>query len=110
MRPPASGASSASFQLNKKFARFRSIAAVRDHHLIAGLVDLTFTVLGDGKILWQNKNIGKGKCASVEVALNNVGLLELRVECPDVNERAYAVWVDPVLSRAGPPNDVIRLD
>jgi hypothetical protein len=61
---------------------------------------LVFEVFGDGRRLWASSLVQKtGRVQECKVDVLGVETLELRVDCRRSNERAHAVWVDPVLAK-----------
>jgi len=61
---------------------------------------VTFTVLGDGKILWQSKKIGAHDEYPQECSISVAGVdvLELQVTCTSSNNGVWPVWLDPSVS------------
>lgn len=95
--PPARGASSVCYQLDRKYRSFSGTATVADR---AQKRSLDFTIKGDGKILWRSKPIQTNKDAQkFDISVENVSTIQLDVNCPDVNWSAWGVWVEPKLSR-----------
>ena len=59
---------------------------------------LVFEVLGDNKTLWRSKPVAKlDEFQSVDVKMEKVKILTLRVNCPEGNAWARAVWFEPML-------------
>jgi len=67
-----------------------------------------FTILADGKPLWQSSWIAHNHAHSQEcsVDISGVDVLELRVHCINGNDGVHAVWVEPrVLQVADTPDE-----
>jgi len=64
------------------------------------LTPVTFLVLGDGKTLWTSQPVkASGQLQFCHVNVAGVEVLELRAHCPGRAEGAYAVWVEPQVTR-----------
>ena len=57
---------------------------------------LSFRIVGDGRVLWRSKPIGRGR-QEFSVLVRGVRKLELFVDCSGANRWAHAVWVEPQL-------------
>jgi hypothetical protein len=104
MHAPARGFSFTRYQLDGKYASFHSVAAVNDSVRDSGrpggiaATPMTFSVVGDGRELWRSQPLQRhGESEPSNVILTGVRQLELRVYCPDSNDAAHGVWVDPYL-------------
>lgn len=100
--PPAQGDAHVIYDLAEAFHSFRVGVALNDdvnNDLLSQRgVALVFTVLGDGKPLWQSSSMSDThKLESCEVSVKGVRMLELRVTCPGSNHCAHAIWVEPCL-------------
>ncbi len=65
---------------------------------------ITFRVLGDGQLIWESDAMQKpGAPESFRILVDDIDKLELLVDCPGVNYRARAIWVEPRLHRKSAP-------
>lgn len=99
MHPPwAPGFASVRYRLGKQAALFRAMVAINETSNWCWSPAI-FTVLGDGKPLWQSgwiaHNHGHSEKCSVDVS--GVDVLELRVHCVNGADGDHAVWVEPRL-------------
>lgn len=59
---------------------------------------LVFEVMGDGKSLWKSKPVTKlDEYQHLDVKLDKVNTLKLRVNCPGANAWARSVWFEPMV-------------
>jgi serine/threonine-protein kinase len=97
LHPPSFGSSRVSYPLDKRYAVFRTTAAINDTSP-GTVTPLTFMVLGDGKLLWKSKPLQRrGDAQECSVPVTGVERLQLMVQCPGPHGWAFAVWVDPHL-------------
>src|SRR5262249_35127074 len=71
----------------------------------------TFTVLGDGKVLWKSQDIAHNHAHSQEcsVDVSGVNIMELRVQVLNGSDGVHAVWVEPrLLQTADTPDGEAR--
>jgi hypothetical protein len=108
MHPPfgRDAAASVKYRLGKQAARFKAVAAIDDSGEVR--LPVTFTVLGDGKVLlsggYRLRESDKHP-REISVDVSGVEVLELRVACEFSNHRVHAVWVEPrLLQRADTPD------
>ncbi len=101
MHPPAHpGYASVRYELNKEAALFKATVAINDTTNWC-FSPARFTVLGDGKELWQSKEIthttgpAQARSQECQVLVKGVNWLELRVQVPNGNKGVEAVWVEP---------------
>lgn len=113
VHPPSRGASYVVYNLNREYRSFRVTAAVlgldqanagrlEANPLFMGkaYTPLTFKIFGDGKLLWQSRQIQRsGDFQDCSLRVEGISLLELQVDCPGTNAFAWAAWIDPKLSR-----------
>jgi eukaryotic-like serine/threonine-protein kinase len=108
MHPPVNPAyASAKYHLYKEADLFKATVAINDTTNWCWS-PATFTVLGDGKELWQSKQIAHNHARSQEcqVLMRGVDVLELRVQCVNLNQGLHAVWVEPrVLQHLDTPDE-----
>jgi eukaryotic-like serine/threonine-protein kinase len=115
MHPPAnlggppSGApkcASVKYRLGKEAELFKATVAIDDTTKWCWS-PATFTVLGDGKELWQSRFISHTHARSqdCQVIVKGVDVLELRVHVANGNQGVHAVWVEPrVLQKFDSPD------
>jgi hypothetical protein len=61
---------------------------------------LTFTVRGDGKVLWTSRPVRtQADAQECSVPVEGVDLLTIEVQCPGPPRGAHAVWVEPHVVR-----------
>jgi hypothetical protein len=77
------------YNLGGKATAFQTWAAVHDRSALPP--EYEYTVLGDGKVLWNSKTVTPRKPTLVLLNVREVQELELRVG----GRPFYAVWVDP---------------
>ncbi len=87
------------FSLNKKWKHFSAIVGLRDGaHPQQG--SAKFTLLGDGKVLYQSPALRVGQRDEVKVNIKNVNVLELKADGTEGhNYNSWAVWLNPLLAR-----------
>ena len=110
MVPPAKGAAYAVYNLNGRYARFRSTVALNVALTNDGLTEVkkdksyngasrspaTFRVVGDGKELWSSKSLQKhGTSEDCDISI--AGVKELRLEAAVSGEMNYcfSFWANP---------------
>lgn len=87
-----------SFLLNKKWKRFSAIIGLRDYAHQQG--SAKFTLIGDGKVLYQSPALRVGQRSRVDISIGNVNKIELRAEGTEGhNYNSWAIWLNPLLSR-----------
>ena len=96
---PANDYSAVKYRLGKTAKVFKARVAI-DEAVGGPLTPVTFLVLGDGKTLWTSQPVkASGSLQSANVSVAGVAVLELRAHCPGRAEGAYAVWVEPHVTR-----------
>jgi len=86
------------FNLNKKWLKFSAIVGLRDHANIQG--SARFTVLGDGKILYESSALRVNQQSFFNVDVKDVMILELKTDGTEGhNYNSWAVWLNPLLER-----------
>ncbi len=92
---PNGGAASLSYKLGKQYGVFNADISLNDGPPEAD-TPLTFSVFGDGRLLWQSHPVRRqadaDRCA---VSVKGVDVLTLQVNCPGSPRGAHAVWVEP---------------
>jgi hypothetical protein len=108
MHPPwAPAYAAARYRLGRKAALFRATVAINDTTNWCWS-PAYFTVLADGKPLWQSKPISFNMARSQECSLDisGVDVMELRVHCANGSDGVHAVWFEPrVLQSADTPDE-----
>jgi len=99
------------YQLSKKYRELQGSAAIADlAALPKGQWPLTFSVSGDGRVLWHSTLADRGAPQAFAVNVSGVDRLDLMVSFPNANGEEYkfaghaalgqaSVWVDPRLVR-----------
>ncbi|MDD2599516.1 MAG: NPCBM/NEW2 domain-containing protein [Kiritimatiellae bacterium] len=89
--------------------RFTALVGVDD--AMKGKGSVEFIVYGDGEELWRSGTMRGGESAKrIDVPLNDVGMLELRVsDAGNGNGQDHANWADPVISFEGNRPRVVRV-
>jgi hypothetical protein len=86
------------FNLDKKWKRFSAIAGLRDFAHSQG--SARFTVIGDGKVLYNSPAIRTNQKYMINVDISGVKILELQANGTEGhNFNSWAVWLDPVIVR-----------
>lgn len=94
----AHSTSSYTFDLDKKWNTFSATIGLRDNAHQQG--SARFTVLGDGKVLYQSDPLRVDQTANFEVNVAGVKLLELKTEGTEGhNFNSWSIWVDPLLKK-----------
>ena len=89
------------YEIEEKYETLKTRVAINDTVGMGGWnkasSPLTFSVIGDGNILWKSRPLQKsGDSQECEVNVSNVKKLTLNVFC--TNEfAAHAIWIDPYL-------------
>ncbi|KAA8482927.1 NPCBM/NEW2 domain-containing protein [Arcticibacter tournemirensis] len=87
-----------SFRLDKKWTRFSAIIGLRDYAHQQG--SARFTLIGDGKVLYQSPIMRVGQQSRVEISIKNISKLELKAEGTEGhNYNSWAIWASPLISR-----------
>ncbi|TMW66734.1 hypothetical protein Poli38472_014046 [Pythium oligandrum] len=100
--PPSRGDSSVMYDLSEGYDKLLGAVAINDDVqgdvLRQRPISLVFSILGDGKILWQSKPVSQIRAVEkFEVSVKGVRMLDMRVTCSGSNNCAHAIWVDPLL-------------
>ncbi len=86
------------FNTDKKWKRFSALVGLRDFAHQQG--SARFTVIGDGKVLYQTPVIRINQKDSVNVDISTVKTLELKADGTEGhNFNSWAMWLNPVLER-----------
>jgi len=94
--PPNDGKpASLSYRLPKQVTRFKATVSLNDGPERAN-TPVTFSVYGDGKLLWKSKPVTTQKDGqAVDISVQNVNVIKLQVICAGDPRGAHAVWIDP---------------
>ena len=107
MHPPwAPGFASVRYRLGKQATLFRATVAINDTTNWCWS-PATFSLIGDGKPLWQSVGIAHNHARSqaCNVDVSGVDILELRVQVANGSDGVHAVWVEPrLLQKADTPD------
>ncbi|GAA4335572.1 hypothetical protein GCM10023149_43650 [Mucilaginibacter gynuensis] len=86
------------FRLNKKWNRFSAVVGLRDFAHQQG--SAKFTVIGDGKVLYESPALRVGEHANVNIDIKNVKVIELKANGTEGhNFNSWASWFNPLLGR-----------
>ncbi len=86
------------FNPDKKWNRFSALVGLRDFAHQQG--SARFTVIGDGKVLYQSPVIKINQKDSINVDISTVKTLELQANGTEGhNFNSWAMWLNPVLER-----------
>lgn len=93
--PPSRGFARVCYQLDGQYNTFVTGVALKDAKTQFNST-VTFTVLGDNRVLWKSSQIRLDKdVLFCKVSVKNINRLEIRTETPGINRGAHAVWLDP---------------
>jgi hypothetical protein len=100
MWAPSGGAAQVTYKLGKQYNRFKAGVGLHDGGWMSGS-KVTFSVIGDGRTLWQSKPIGGKDDYPQEctVPCTGVDSLELQVTCSSLNSGVWPAWLDPQVTR-----------
>ncbi|MEM7478440.1 MAG: NPCBM/NEW2 domain-containing protein, partial [Planctomycetota bacterium] len=97
--PPADGAAHVQYHLDREFKWLTTAPGVTDDGA-GGNFQLQFAVYGDGRLLKQSKlKTDTGIVADWKIDVRGVETLLLMVRCGKSNQRAHAIWANPVLEK-----------
>ena len=86
------------FDLDKKWKTFSAIVGLRDYAHIQG--SAKFTVIGDGKVLYESPALRTNQKDSMNVDISNVKTMELKADGTEGhNFNSWAIWVNPSIER-----------
>lgn len=100
LHPPSRGYSEIVYNIDREWGNFHcGVGVAPNPEKNPPKAEVTFLVIGDGKVLWKSKPIKEAdKLQECEVNVEKVGSLSLRVLCPGDNYLAWAVWLEPQVS------------
>jgi len=97
--PPFEGGASVSYELAKKYSTFHAEAAFNDGPIRPSSA-CTFSVYGDGKLLWQSRPLrSQSDMETCDISVKGVESLRLEVTCSDMPDGDFAVWFEPLLKK-----------
>ncbi len=86
------------FNTDAKWKTFTATIGLRDYAHIQGSAQ--FTVMGDGKILYQSRALRVNMSEIIQVNISGVKELKLLAEGTEGhNHNSWAIWVDPILEK-----------
>ena len=95
---PGGGEASVRYKLSGQYGSFTAETSLNDGPPECD-TPLTFSVLGDGRLLWQSHPVRRQADADhCSVSVKGVDMLTIRVSCPGSPRGAHAVWVEPKLA------------
>jgi serine/threonine protein kinase/formylglycine-generating enzyme required for sulfatase activity len=92
---------SVSYDLDRPYAQFLAKVCIPAVLVLQGHPGspLTFEIIGNGKSIWKSKPLTKkGDIQDCQIGLAGIKQLELRVNCAESNNTAWAVWLEPRLT------------
>jgi len=100
LHPPKNGSSYISYRLDGDYRAFSVEVAISDSAHEPSQSPLTFRIVGDSRTLWRSRAIkNKGQSERCEIKVSGIKELRLVVDCPGANAWAFAVWIDPLLTK-----------
>ncbi len=98
MHPTDVGAATVNYELSASYKYLTAQVALMDDS--APKSDITFRVLGDGKVLWTSRPMrNKGDMTPCRVSIGGVRSLQLEVASEGSPDYGHAVWLNPKLIR-----------
>lgn len=86
------------FKLNKQWKTLSTTFGIRDFAHIQG--SARFTIIGDGKILYQSKPLRVNQKDATTLDISNINQLELKTEGTEGhNHNSWAIWTNPILTK-----------
>jgi len=89
-----------SFQLNGKFQSFHTKVGLDDEE--QGGDGVQFRVVGDGKILWQSRQIKASQLETAQIDVRGIQTLELIADSLSEKNFDHADWLEPFLVGESP--------
>ncbi len=102
--PPLNGSSSRIvYHLHKQYYSLQGQVGIQSGAK-SPASPMTFRIVADGKLLWASRPMQIADIPQTFfVNVSGVEKLELFVDCPGNNSRAWAVWIEPLLKKGAPP-------
>jgi len=98
MHPASNGGASVRYELKNTARLFTGTVSISDTSGGPSKAALTFHVKGDGRALWESKEVrSRDNSQSFSINVENVNRLELDVRCHGDHGGAHAVWLEPGL-------------
>ena len=98
--PPNNGHSRVKYHLGGRYEKFETLVALCDRGKRCRAT-LTFSVHGDGKLLWSSSPTAEwGRAQKCKLNVARVEVLELRLDCRGRNTDALGAWIDPFVTRS----------
>ncbi|MGL6096071.1 MAG: family 16 glycoside hydrolase, partial [Fimbriiglobus sp.] len=98
LHPISNSYSNTTYRLDRKWSSLSTKVASLNPGPYPGTA-LTFTILGDGKVLWKSDPVTrKNQPQDCRISVAGVTELSLRVYCPGTDGGAWSVWIEPQLS------------
>ncbi|MEI8376428.1 MAG: SUMF1/EgtB/PvdO family nonheme iron enzyme [Planctomycetota bacterium] len=93
-----------SYSLNGQFRALRGGVGIADSAKGQQIgTPLVFRIVGDGKPLWQSKQIGiAGVSESFNLSVVRVKILDLFVDCPGPERSDHGLWIEPEVESKPP--------
>jgi formylglycine-generating enzyme required for sulfatase activity/tetratricopeptide (TPR) repeat protein len=113
MHPAPRTFASVSYALDRPYAQFLAKVCIPAVLVLQGDPGspLTFEIIGNGKSIWKSTPLTKkGEIQDCQIGLAGINQLELRVNCAESNNTAWAVWLEPRLTREGKGQDTVVED
>lgn len=89
---------SLTYRLDRQFDVFESDVSLNDRQESENPV--TFTVYGDGKLLWESRPISSPRdIQHCVVSIRGVSELKIETRCAGPPKGAHAVWIEPVVAK-----------
>lgn len=86
------------FDLDRQWKTFSATIGLRDLAHLQG--SARYTVIGDGKVLYQSKALRIGDKETIQIDIQNVTILELKTEGTEGhNFNSWSIWVDPIIEK-----------
>lgn len=86
------------FNLDGKWKTFSAMVGLRDYAHAQG--SARFTVIGDGKVLYESAALRTNQKSTVNVDISKVKILELQANGTEGhNFNSWAIWVNPIVER-----------
>ncbi len=99
MHPFEETPSSISYSLDRQYDIFDAAVSLNDT-APRSHSPMTFTVSGDGWVLWESKPlVSRQETQTCRVAVKDVAVLTLEVKCGDDHRGAHGVWIEPYVAK-----------
>jgi serine/threonine protein kinase len=96
--PPPNGSSVVLYSLLGDYSTFTGTVTLPDRREIP--TPLTFQIIGDDKVLWKSRAVRNAQDAQeFSVSVKSMNKITLEVRCPGSHSYAWAVWLNPLLSK-----------